>query len=473
MQGSVEESSKSRNFVPVPRVPASHAAGLEECKSPELGANQAMQIAKQLLPDGLVVCSLSISRDRSHSDAGRPSAIMISRLTAADEPLLLRIASATTQGSDQVEHCKDFTLSKAAEELSAVLESSRQVCLTEANAKEWWLSRQKLDRQLQALIGHAVELAEHLQPLAKDALNPLLASDTLSEDDLCCALEYVLAWTDEPQPRSTRNQPLQLEQLAAMFFEHYQMATRSSSSEVATSRHPVILIPDVDFQAFPLESMPALRACDVYRMPSLGAALAQLVRFKHARGGSSPAVNLRDTFYLLNPGGDLSNTQAVFEDCFAKQPGWQGKVGEQPSKAECTDAYLQHDMFVYCGHNSGLQYASASTLRQADRCAACFDMGCSSSKLKLRGMFEPTGSVLTYMSAGCPMAIGNLWDVTDGEIDRFSKAVFKQWLQWEAAGKGLPLAGALHVGRASCKLPYLIGGAPIVYGVPTTLSRSS
>lgn len=43
-------------------------------------------------------------------------------------------------------------------------------------------------------------------------------------------------------------------------------------------------------------------------------------------GGGGPALDVRDTWYLLNPGGDLARTQARFQDSFAAQPGWQVRL---------------------------------------------------------------------------------------------------------------------------------------------------
>lgn len=67
-------------------------------------------------------------------------------------------------------------------------------------------------------------------------------------------------------------------------------------------------------------------------MPSVGSVLSTLDRWKRnseewARkviddGGNFPCINLLDTFYLLNPGGDLTSTQAEFEDWFRSQ-NWE------------------------------------------------------------------------------------------------------------------------------------------------------
>ncbi len=75
------------------------------------------------------------------------------------------------------------------------------------------------------------------------------------------------------------------------------------------------------------------------------------------------------------------------------------------------------------------------------------------------------------MLAGCPTAIGNLWDVTDRDIDRFTKAVLHAWTTNENnEGKGaMCMAKALHSGRGKCRLPHLIGAAPVCYGLPTLI----
>ena len=51
-------------------------------------------------------------------------------------------------------------------------------------------------------------------------------------------------------------------------------------------------------------------------------------------------------------------------------------------------------------------------------CAATFLMGCSSGALRQHGGLAPSGTPLHYLHARCPALVANLWDVTDGEIDR-------------------------------------------------------
>ena len=89
--------------------------------------------------------------------------------------------------------------------------------------------------------------------------------------------------------------------------------------------------------------------------------------------------------------------------------------------------------------------------------------------------------------------MANLWDVTDLDIDRFSRALLKQWLaQCDAAdpseatsirGGGAPDPGqngdrsgacvglAVAQSRAACRLRHLIGAAPVCWGVPLLVGR--
>ena len=59
--------------------------------------------------------------------------------------------------------------------------------------------------------------------------------------------------------------------------------------------------------------------------------------------------------------------------------------------------------------------------------------GCMLSCCKL-----PSLNLFSNRLAGCPTVVANLWDVTDLDIDRFSRGVLDQWLGAEAAGRDQP-----------------------------------
>ncbi|GFH16479.1 separase [Haematococcus lacustris] len=122
----------------------------------------------------------------------------------------------------------------------------------------------------------------------------------------------------------------------------------------------------------------------------------------------------------------------------------QGVAGSHPSVPELMKALQSHALFVYFGHGSGEQYLPLAAMRSMRCCAANLLMGCSSGRLRPHGEYEPAGAVLSYIAAGCPAVVANLWDVTDRDIDRFSQTLLRQWLGPRAP----PPATSLNSGQA-------------------------
>ena len=147
-------------------------------------------------------------------------------------------------------------------------------------------------------------------------------------------------------------------------------------------------------------------------------------------------------------------------------------------------------------------------------------MGCSSGTLQCKGSYAPRGAPLSYLFAGSPAIVANLWDVSDKDIDRFSKTLLNSWLhdnsldgnncskccqptkefesmsiaseekgrarQQGTQGKKQQkindstkccscrqtrIVSYLSDARRACRLPLLIGASPVCYGVPTIISK--
>jgi separase len=69
--------------------------------------------------------------------------------------------------------------------------------------------------------------------------------------------------------------------------------------------------------------------------------------------------------------------------------------------------------------------------------------------------------------------VANIWDVTDRDIDKFAKSVFDQLhmtvpeVGWQQTrGEAVSVVAAVATSRDACKLKYLTGAAPVVYGIP-------
>lgn len=76
----------------------------------------------------------------------------------------------------------------------------------------------------------------------------------------------------------------------------------------------------------PWENLPVLRNQEIYRMPSMGSIFLALSR-THNRYEDGivppfPVINPSNTFYLLNPSGDLSSTEEEFDQLFRNYE-WQ------------------------------------------------------------------------------------------------------------------------------------------------------
>ncbi|KAL9818505.1 Separase [Arabidopsis thaliana] len=308
----------------------------------------------------------------------------------------------------------------------------------------------------------------------------------------------------------------------------HDAASKLGQQDGHENREPIILVLDPEVQMLPWENIPILRKQEVYRMPSVGC-ISAVLKKRSLQGepakshvASFPLIDPLDSFYLLNPGGDLTDTQVTFESWFRDQ-NFEGKAGSEPSAIELTEALETHDLFLYFGHGSGAQYIPRREIEKLDNCSATFLMGCSSGSLWLKGCYIPQGVPLSYLLGGSPAIVATLWDVTDRDIDRFGKALLEAWLQErsDSSSEGgcsqceslandlaaMTLKGTkrsrkpssrnkpaqsdvdgsgkiecnhkhrrkigsfIAAARDACNLQYLIGAAPVCYGVPTGITR--
>lgn len=106
---------------------------------------------------------------------------------------------------------------------------------------------------------------------------------------------------------------------------------------------PLILSLSQSLQGLPLENTPLLRDQLVTRIPSLPFLSAHL--FLQQAGGHTH-VNPAQTYYVVNPSGDLKNTQKAFGSWFVKEKGWSGVIGRPPSTDEFVNGLKEHDTFM-------------------------------------------------------------------------------------------------------------------------------
>lgn len=233
---------------------------------------------------------------------------------------------------------------------------------------------------------------------------------------------------------------------------------------------PVVLVADEKLQVFPWEMLPTLvdRKQTVTRVPSVSVLLRLLER-REVDEAAMDAIDGSGAYFVLNPGGDLERTQTRFESMFRDEFHWQGASGQEEASRLTSSTLRAHidasSMFVFCGHGAAESLLPARDVSKLRQPPVSLLIGCSSGRLQSSGIYEATGTALEYLTAGAPSVLGNLWDVTDRDIDRFTDALFQSWAGGESLGRAV-----LHA-RNACKMFHLVGAAPVLYGLPSlTLS---
>ncbi|KAL1916055.1 uncharacterized protein VTP21DRAFT_6059 [Calcarisporiella thermophila] len=263
-------------------------------------------------------------------------------------------------------------------------------------------------------------------------------------------------------------------------------SSNSTSATISCSQTPhLILVLDKHAQLLPWESMPILRNIPTCRVPTLSFLRDRILITRLRNNGTSNPSSVETeksdessstdqsyildadkTYYILNPSGDLSRTQEEFAGWFEtlREGRWEGVVGRRPAGWECERGLGDHELYIYFGHSGGEQYIRGHQIRRLKKCAVALLIGCSSGRLKPAGDLDPWGNSMNYMLAGCPALVANLWDVTDRDIDRFSRKLLSAWGIEGHTGRSL--AEAVCNAREECTLRYLNGAAPVVYGIP-------
>ncbi|KAG0656970.1 Separin [Monosporozyma unispora] len=255
----------------------------------------------------------------------------------------------------------------------------------------------------------------------------------------------------------------------------YQRNTQQNSilnKETYNQKKHTFLLVSTACHLFPWESLPFLKEFSITRIPSLRS--LDLLLMNNDMKFTLELPLTKDIRMILNPNGDLNKTEIRFKELFNKiQESTLNSrllINEKPSELDFLSFIKSSKLFIYVGHGSGEQYVRLSQIKSCNKVAVSFLLGCSSAAMKYYGKLEPSGSIYSYLLAGCPLVLGNLWDVTDKDIDKFSMSLFEKTgisknLQGEIAGyQTVPIAVAKS--RESCNLKFMNGAAPVIYGLP-------
>ncbi|XP_009459398.1 PREDICTED: separin [Nipponia nippon] len=419
----------------------------------------------QQIPGGVTVCVLTLTSIQPGSVG---DTLLLTRLEKGATPVTIRIPTALDKA----------LLRSVLSDFDAIQKEQKEAnnC---TDKQDWWRRRSELDCRMKSLIE---TLETQVLGCWRGALIPTGPEPGLAEEaarlhpQLCrCGwrhsdptlLQVVLNAAPLLGPGDVQALAFGLcpgkPRKAQLLLQEAVEKRRACATQTGGS---LVLVLDKHLQKLPWESMACLKAVPVTRLPSLRFLLSYSLAQKQAGSVLSRGVNPSSTFYVLNPHSNLLGTEERFRGWFESEPGWRGVARAVPSPEQMQAALLEHDLYIYVGHGAGARLLDGQTIAQLDCRAVTLLFGCSSAALAVRGSLEGSGIILKYIMAGCPLVLGNLWDVTDRDIDRYAQALLQGWLR---GGSGAPFLSYVAQARQAPKLKYLIGAAPVAYGLPVCL----
>jgi separase len=348
----------------------------------------------------------------------------------------------------------------------------QNVTAEETLPRKWWSNRKEVDEKLRDLV---VEVERTW--FASEAAQSVLVGDENVGDSLPFHVNL-----------ASRFEAATISSSTSMSEEESVDSTRTGAC--------TLLVLDENLQRFPFESLSMFEGHTLCRQPSLPFLAAKLLdlsgdsalEFQHA------SVDMQKVGYVLDPESNLSATtkrlhpflEGVESRCSATP--WQRVIREHPPKDFIEQSLTQPaGLYLFFGHGNGQSYFSksdvVSLIGSGERDAtqrrvrsSVVLMGCSSGRLEsvnrkdtklldrqLPLYHEPEGLALYYIGAGANCVVGNLWDVTDRDIDTFAMKMLERFTADDTCTS---IAECVAHSRMACKLRYATGGAPVCYGIP-------
>lgn len=237
---------------------------------------------------------------------------------------------------------------------------------------------------------------------------------------------------------------------------------------------PVGLIVGKGLTSFPFESLSLCKLArqQFFRIPSLRFLATQL-KFFQTESFSQDLNNLNpdSVFYLLNPDNNLARTESRFKDKFLTKKSWLGYISSSPDPETLKSSLMSKDIYLYFGHGAGSShFRPCNGIDCLDLKSIGLILGCSSGHLHDENIAgEPIGTPYRYLMCGSPSFLGLLWDVTDGDIDRYAEKLLSNIIpNWDNSTSHIEksLLTSLGASRIACRLKSSTGAAPVLYGLP-------
>nr|XP_046239902.1 separin isoform X2 [Scatophagus argus] len=417
----------------------------------------------QHLPQGVTVCVMSVFGVKP-GEMG--DSILLSRLDRGSTPVTVHIPTSKQQ----------HPISWLVQEMDSIQVEQKVVSCVSEKAK-WWEGRRALDSRVERLLKEMEGLLGCWRSfLLPPSLDPELSKQTKHLCKSLCAkgvtvseemLNAVLSASPVLSQEDLKQFALGVSPQWDTECDQLLHTAVSRLTERLEPHSHVVLILDKYLQKLPWESISILRSRSVSRMPSLHSLIGLSIQKEtDSQSILKQGVDTKQVFYVLDPDANLGNSQDRFKEWFSSKLDWGGVCGAAPDSGQLEEAVATKDLYIYVGHGAGARFLDSQAVLRRQMRAASLLFGCSSAALAVRGDQEGQGIILNYLIAGCPFVLGNLWDVTDRDIDRFTKALLESWF---SAGSGAPLLDYMGSSRQATHLKHLIGAAPVVYGLPVHL----
>ncbi|RLU20460.1 hypothetical protein DMN91_007070 [Ooceraea biroi] len=197
-------------------------------------------------------------------------------------------------------------------------------------------------------------------------------------------------------------------------------------------RKTLVLIIDEHMDYIAFEAMEIIKYHPVTRFPSLHIAYALFKEHEDIMVEGCRIIKAKEDLGIsvINPSGDLEKMERrlkLFMNFWL--PQWKSCYNTKPDEKLFEDALVNHDILMYNGHGSGIQYLSGEDIEKMRVKSTVLLFGCSSVKLLLiGGRYPPHGVSNQYLIACSPCLLGMLWEVTDADIDTMTANFMSNWI---------------------------------------------
>ena len=190
---------------------------------------------------------------------------------------------------------------------------------------------------------------------------------------------------------------------------------------------------------FPFESLPRVteNTVCVNRIPSINFLLQKKTNNSTPNRSNTKNTNkIGKTYYVCDPGNDFQKTQTRLKPKLQSWLSWDGVIGQTPDKKVLIQKLQENYNYIFLGHGGGERILNDGELNRIKNMNnIVLLMGCASAslfsleKINERKYFELDGTGFDFLSSDCNFQMGNLWSVTDRDVDMQTQKILDNFIR--------------------------------------------